>query len=92
MTWNNRMTPNIYNPPPNVRYCKIKKIEPNVNVGILIGSNGKVLNAITEQTYGIKYIWFHNDSKEIEIWGDYMDGIVSAIKKIDKRSESIARI
>ena len=87
--WNCKTAPNEYNPP--VAGCqKNIRLKDGVNIGRVIGKGGKVFNAITENTVGVKYIWYRNDTREIEVYGDSMESIIIAINKIENRMRFVA--
>jgi len=60
-------------------------------IGRVIGKEGKVFNAITENTKGVMYIWYNNDSKEIEIYGENMHGIMQATQKLEDRMKRVTK-
>ena len=82
--WSNKMMPKIYNPPPQGR-CKTVDISGANKIGLVIGKNGAVFNAITSQTDDVTYIWFDNQTKLVEVWGDSEMGIDMACFKILRR-------
>ena len=88
LMWSNKMMPKIYNPPPH-GYCKTMPIHDATNIGLVIGKNGTIFNAITHQTPDVNYIWYNRNSKCIEIWGENKTGIDSACNKILERMKYI---
>ena len=82
--WSNKMMPKIYNPPPH-GYCKVMPIYDATNIGLVIGKNGTIFNAITHQTPDVNYIWYNRNSKCIEVWGENSTGIEMACHKILER-------
>lgn len=82
--WSCKSTPKVYNPPAT-KFCKFIPFDhPPEMAGQLIGKGANVFNCITNQS-GTKYIWLNNDSKQIEIYGDTMEGIETATLKIYQR-------
>ena len=59
-------TPGIYNPP-NSHYSEIY-VPEYVNIGVLIGKNGRHFKEITNETE-CSYIWYDQTRNVIEIWG-----------------------
>jgi len=82
------MAPNMYNPPVS-KYMKSIGVIRGARIGRVIGNEGKVFNAITENTKGIMYIWYNNDTDEIEIYGDDMKGILHAAQKLATRMKRV---
>lgn len=82
--WSARMMPKIYNPPSS-GICKSIYLDDISHIGLVIGKNGAVFNAITHQTPGILYIWFNKNTKCIEVWGDNTTSINHAFEKIWQR-------
>ena len=87
--WSNKMTPKMYNPPMS-GYMKSIRVMRGAHIGRVIGKEGKVFNAITENTKGVLYIWYNNDSKEIEIYGENMMGIMQATQKLEDRMKRVS--
>jgi ribosomal protein S9 len=87
--WKNTMNPNIFNPPPNAKYIKSIYVDSKVNIGGLIGQKGVVFNAITKASIGMMYIWYNNESRMVEMYGDDIQGIMYATRKINERIERI---
>jgi hypothetical protein len=83
-SWTNDLTPKVYNPPP-YGICKVIYIPSEVSIGKMIGKNGSVFNAITNNTPGVMYMWFNNTNNSIEIWGSTLYGLEQASKKIVDR-------
>ena len=82
-------TPGIYNPP----ICKYElRIEVPINapknLGEFIGPNGRILKAMTHQS-GVLYIWC--SGKYIEIFGNDMDKIQDAIRRIRERCDYLQK-
>ena len=84
LSWSNKTMPKIYNPPPQGT-CKTVDISGANKIGLVIGKNGAVFNAITSQTQDVTYIWFDNQTKLVEVWGDSEMGIDMACFKILRR-------
>ena len=82
--WSARMMPKTYNPPTNA-VVKSLHLDDISHIGLVIGKNGAVFNAITHQTPGISYIWFDKDAKRIEVWGETTTSINQAFEKLWKR-------
>jgi len=60
---------NVYNPPPNTPCVRILISDQDLpKMGRLIGHHGQHFIQWT-QKYGLDYIWFHKEKKEIEIYG-----------------------
>ena len=78
--WCARMTPKIYNPP-TYGVCKKIVLDDVTHIGLIIGKNGSVFNAITHQTPGVEYIWYDKDTKSIEVWAETINGIQLAFEK-----------
>lgn len=89
--WSNRLTPKTYNPPPHGD-CKTINIIDISNIGLVIGKNGFVFNAITHQTPNVNYIWYNKSSKCIEIWGDTIKDIEIACDKINTRIHEVDKM
>ena len=91
--WNSKLRPNVYNPPPTAKYVKSIGLDDYVlnNVGSLIGDKGKVFNAITRNSKGMLYIWYNNETNEVEMHGNSMRGVLYATKKIKQRVEAITK-
>lgn len=86
--WSNKMMPKIYNPPPHGT-CKTLDISTASKIGLVIGKNGAVFNAITSQTKDVTYIWFDNRTKLVEVWGDSEMGVDMACFKILRRIQYV---
>jgi len=69
-----------YNPPPNTPCVRIPISDQDLmKMGRLIGYQGHHFIQWT-QKYGLDYIWFHKDKKEIEIYGRYIpQGVIDEI-------------
>lgn len=89
--WNNKMMPKIYNPPP-FGYMKVVNVPSGVCIGRVIGKDGRVFIAISEQTDGILYIWYNKMSRQIEIYGTIMSGIIDAVNKVECRMKFCSAI
>lgn len=65
-----RIEPNVYSPPykvPGVA-CMFLELPPDVDVGRLVGADGRAFNAITKQS-GALYLWHDRDTGCVEVWG-----------------------
>jgi hypothetical protein len=89
--WSNKMMPKIYNPPPHGT-CKTIDISKVNKIGLVIGKNGAVFNAITSQTEDVTYIWLDNKTKLIEVWGDSEMGVDMACFKILRRIHYVSNM
>lgn len=84
VAWSATMMPKIYNPPAD-GICRSVCLDDASHIGLVIGKNGSVFNAITHQTPGVMYIWYNKNTRSIEVWGDSVSGINQAIEKIWQR-------
>lgn len=82
--WSARMMPKVYNPPTH-GICKKIVLDDVTHIGLIIGKNGSVFNAITHQTPGVEYIWYDKDTKSIEVWAETINGIQLAFEKLWQR-------
>ena len=60
-------TPGVYNPPANAHYTQLD-VPDKTDVGVLIGTDGRHFNRITQQS-GCDYIWYDDNRNVIEVWG-----------------------
>lgn len=86
--WSARTMPNMYNPPTHAKCTKLY-LDDVTHIGLVIGKNGAVFNAITHQTPDVEYIWYDKDSKTIEVWGNSSDAIHNALEKLWKRINDV---
>ena len=88
--WSNRNMPKFYNPPPK-GFCKKVDLHTTDNIGLVIGKNGAVFNAITHQTPDLTYIWFNRQTKSIEVWGDTPMSVHMGYRKILDRIDFVRK-
>ena len=62
----NTHTPGEYNPP--VAYYSQVDVPDFIQVGLLVGKNGRHFKKYTAQS-GCQYIWYDKDRNVIELWG-----------------------
>ena len=62
------MDRSIKDPPINTHYRQLDiEIDPKI-IGYIIGNNGAHFKRITNMA-GVKYIWWEDSIKKIEVWG-----------------------
>ena len=78
-------TPGEYNPP-IAHYSQIN-VPDYVNVGLLVGKNGRHFKSITYES-GCNYIWYDKDRNVIELWGSPLS-FAYATTLLETRIESL---
>lgn len=84
----------VYNPYTHIvlsekPICTIMEITIPIDwMKFVIGKEGKFFNVITYQA-GVQYIWYHKNTKMVEIWGYSDVSINDAVKRIKDRMDRI---
>ena len=90
----NYFIPGVYNPtcmftPTNSMYCRYVNITiPGDWMKHVIGSNGYYFYVITHQS-NVSYIWYHNHTQLIEIWGTSHETLYDAEIRLKNRMNHI---